>query len=48
VGTVWLAWQVGGVSQAEVHLFTGDRSAVREACVQRALQGLHQRLLATN
>jgi nicotinamide-nucleotide amidase len=48
VGTVWLAWQVGGVAQAEVHLFAGNRSAVRDACVQLALRGLHQRLLAAH
>jgi nicotinamide-nucleotide amidase len=46
VGTVWLAWQVNGVTQAECHRFAGDRAAVREASVQQALQGLYQRLLA--
>jgi nicotinamide-nucleotide amidase len=46
VGTVWLAWQVNGVAQAECHRFAGDRAAVREASVQQALQGLYQRLLA--
>jgi nicotinamide-nucleotide amidase len=46
VGTVWLAWQVNGVTQAECHRFAGDRAAVREASVQQALHGLYQRLLA--
>jgi nicotinamide-nucleotide amidase len=46
VGTVWLAWQVNGVTQAECHRFAGDRAAVREASVQQAVQGLYQRLLA--
>jgi nicotinamide-nucleotide amidase len=48
VGTVWLAWQVNGVAQAEYHRFAGDRAAVREASVQTALQGLYQRLLAVD
>jgi nicotinamide-nucleotide amidase len=46
VGTVWLAWQVNGVTQAECHRFAGDRAAVREASVHQALHGLYQRLLA--
>jgi nicotinamide-nucleotide amidase len=46
VGTVWLAWQVNGVTQAECHRFAGDRAAVREASVHQAVQGLYQRLLA--
>lgn len=47
VGTVWMAWQVNGEVQAEIHVFAGDRQAVREASVWQALCGLHQRLLAT-
>lgn len=44
VGTVWLAWCIQGVVDAERVLFTGDRAAVREATTQHALQGLVQRL----
>lgn len=44
VGTVWLAWCIGGVVDTERVLFTGDRAAVREATTQHALQGLVQRL----
>ncbi len=45
VGTVWLAWawrQAAGPLQAEAVLerFAGDRAAVRQATVVRALQGL--------
>ena len=41
VGTVWLAWGVaGGATQAAVHVFPGDRDAVREATVQCALAGV--------
>ena len=44
VGTVWLAWCIQGVVDAERVLLTGDRAAVREATTQHALQGLVQRL----
>jgi nicotinamide-nucleotide amidase len=44
VGTVWLAWCIDGVVDAERVLFPGDRAAVREATTQHALQGLIQRL----
>jgi nicotinamide-nucleotide amidase len=44
VGTVWLAWCIDGVVDAERVLFLGDRAAVREATTQHALQGLIQRL----
>jgi nicotinamide-nucleotide amidase len=41
VGTVWLAWAMaGGATQAAVHVFPGDRDAVREATVQCALAGV--------
>jgi nicotinamide-nucleotide amidase len=44
VGTVWLAWATAQGVQAEHHRFPGDRAAVRQATVQRALAGLLQRL----
>jgi nicotinamide-nucleotide amidase len=44
VGTVWLAWATPAGVQAEHHRFPGDRAAVRQATVQRALAGLLQRL----
>jgi nicotinamide-nucleotide amidase len=44
VGTVWLAWCIDGVVDAERVLFPGDRAAVREATTQHALRGLIQRL----
>ena len=46
VGTVWLAWcrvdEAGGAPTvwAQCQHFAGDRAAVREATVQRALHGL--------
>jgi nicotinamide-nucleotide amidase len=46
VGTVWLAWSVGGVVTSEQRLFPGDRAAVRAQTVARALAEL-ARLLAT-
>lgn len=47
VGTVWLAWATPAGLTAELAHFPGDRAAVREATVQRALQGLLQRLPAS-
>ncbi len=44
VGTVWFAWCVGNVLTSERRVFPGDRSAVREATVAHALQGLLDRL----
>lgn len=44
VGTVWVAWCIQGIAQAERHLLTGDRSQIRQATTQVALQGLLQRL----
>jgi nicotinamide-nucleotide amidase len=41
VGTVCLAWGRGGSDPfAETHHFTGDRNAVREQSVERALEGV--------
>ena len=40
VGTVWFAWQQGEQKVQQVHLFSGDRAAVRaQACVV-ALEGI--------
>ena len=44
VGTVWLAWCVGGIAQAEVRLFSGDRAQIRQATVYAALEGLIKRI----
>lgn len=44
VGTVWFAWRVGTQLSSERRVFAGDRSAVREATVVHALQGLVDRL----
>lgn len=46
VGTVWLAWAGPFGVQAECQHFGGDRAAVRQATVRRALQGLVERLPA--
>lgn len=40
VGTVWVAWQAGERSFSCRCQFAGDRSAVREQAVVRALEGL--------
>jgi nicotinamide-nucleotide amidase len=41
VGMVWFAWAVrGAATNAAVHVFPGDRAAVREASVRIALEGL--------
>jgi len=44
VGTVWLAWCVGGQLSSERRVFAGGRAEVREATVLHALQGLLSRL----
>ena len=44
VGTVWLAWCLDGITQAEMQLFSGDRAQIRQATVQAALEGLLKRL----
>jgi nicotinamide-nucleotide amidase len=46
VGTVWLAWAGPAGVQAEHRLFSGDRAAVRQATVRRALEGLLERIEA--
>lgn len=40
VGTVWLAWHVGGVTHTHCAHFAGNRAAVRQQTVQLALQQL--------
>jgi nicotinamide-nucleotide amidase len=44
VGTVWFAWAWPGHVEAIRRQFDGDRSAVREASVRVALEGLIDRL----
>jgi nicotinamide-nucleotide amidase len=44
VGTVWIAWCVDGEITTELCHFDGDRPMVRALTVQRALQGLIERL----
>ena len=44
VGTVWLAWALGSQVRTELRHFEGDRGAVRQATVVRALQGLIEML----
>ena len=44
VGTVWLAWCIGGLVTAEVKHFEGDRNQIRQATTTHALQGLVARL----
>ncbi|PUE06433.1 damage-inducible protein CinA [Limnohabitans sp. T6-5] len=44
VGTVWLAWCIQGVVDAEWRLFPGDRAQIRQATAYAALEGLIKRL----
>lgn len=44
VGTVWLGWCIEGKTSTEHCHFDGDRATVRALTVQRALQGMIQRL----
>ncbi len=44
VGTVWIAWHIHGQTEAAHHVFSGDRQHVRNNTVERALQGLLDRL----
>ena len=44
VGTVWIGWCVDGKTTTELCHFDGDRATVRALTVQRALQGLIERL----
>lgn len=47
VGTVWIGWCVNGQTTTERCYFDGDRATVRALTVQRALQGLIERLQST-
>lgn len=44
VGTVWLGWCIEGITSSERCHFDGDRTTLRALTVQRALEGLMQRL----
>jgi nicotinamide-nucleotide amidase len=44
VGTVWIGWCVNGQTTTALCRFDGDRAMVRALTVQRALQGLVERL----
>jgi nicotinamide-nucleotide amidase len=44
VGTVWIGWCVSSETTTELCHFEGDRATVRALTVQRALQGLIERL----
>lgn len=46
VGTVWFGWATPAAITTDMQLFTGDRTAVRQATVVHSLQNL-ARLLAT-
>lgn len=47
VGTVWIGWHVNGQTTTKLCHFEGDRATVRALTVQRALQGLIERLQST-
>jgi nicotinamide-nucleotide amidase len=47
VGTVWIGWCVNGQTTTQLCHFDGDRAMVRTLTVQRALQGLIERLQTT-
>lgn len=47
VGTVWIGWCVSGQTTTELCHFDGGRATVRALTVQRALQGLIERLQTT-
>ncbi len=44
VGTVWFAWSLDGITDAEVCRFKGGRDAIRRQSVAYALQGLIDRM----
>ena len=44
VGSVWIAWCIGGKTSAELKYFDGDRQSIRRQTVEAALQGLLERL----
>lgn len=46
VGTVWIGWHVNGKTSTVLCHFDGDRAMVRALTVQRALEGLIERLQA--
>ena len=48
VGTVWLAWADGARCEARCYCFSGERQAVRQQSVQKALQGLLALLAGEN
>ncbi|KXS38964.1 MAG: damage-inducible protein CinA [Halomonadaceae bacterium T82-2] len=48
VGTVWFAWGDTRACRSECRHFTGDRRAVREQAVHRALSGLLEALGAAD
>jgi nicotinamide-nucleotide amidase len=48
VGTVWIGWCVNGQTSTELCHFDGERAMVRALTVQRALQGLVERLQSVN
>jgi nicotinamide-nucleotide amidase len=45
VGTVWIAWCIGGESSAQLRCFSGDRQAIRQQTVEAAFRGLSERLV---
>ncbi len=45
VGTVWMAWDLGGATRTALHHFPGSRAAVKAATTRAALTGL-ERMLA--
>ena len=47
VGTVWFGFSIDGRLDSETHRFDGDRAAVRQATVAHAIDGLIQRIAAT-
>ena len=48
VGTVWIAWHVNDQTSTQLCHFDGDRETVRALTVQKALQGLVERLERMN
>lgn len=49
VGTVWIAWaKYGAPTVAEMHLFSGDRQAIRLQTIARALEKLLEILALTS
>lgn len=46
VGTVFIAWALGQDEHVERQRFPGDRTAVRDASIRRALEGVLERVSA--